>query len=153
MNRTVRMIVVGVLQVLVGCLVGLIPPPAVMHFRSVVTAHIEFTANGTLLAVLGLITPYMRLSGPLFTLYELLAYLGTWSNGGAFVVAAFTGSGTKLSPTISEKFPFPNGIEGGYSDFITSMLLFCAVTVISALALGLVGLFSYNEEKSTNKTL
>ena len=45
-------LVLGVLQVLVGCLVGLVPPDSVAWFRGIVMAHIEFTANGALVIVL-----------------------------------------------------------------------------------------------------
>ena len=38
------------MQVLVGCLVGLVPPTAVVHYRSIVSAHLAFTANGVLQA-------------------------------------------------------------------------------------------------------
>ena len=144
MDRTKRIMVVGVFQVLLGCIVGLIPPPAVLYFRAIVTAHIEFCVNGTLLAVLGILTQYMSLSSGLFAVLELTAYLGTFCNGGAFLISGFTGFGTKLGPTINEKFPAPNGIEGGYSEAITNCLLVCAVTVIISLILSIIGLIAYN---------
>lgn len=133
----------GVAQVLLGCLVGFIPPPAVMHFRSIVTSHIEFCVNGTLLAVLGILTQYMYLSPFWFTVLEINAYLGTFCNGGAFFVSAFTGFGTKLAPTTIETFPYPNGVVGGYSDLMTSILMVCGVTVVICLVLSLVGLYRY----------
>ena len=54
-------LILGVLQVTVGCLVGLIPPGAVEWFRGIVMAHIEFTANGVLMIVLGLLVRELRL--------------------------------------------------------------------------------------------
>lgn len=150
MDRTKRIMVIGVFQVLLGCVCGLIPPPAVLHFRAMVTAHIEFCVNGTLLAVLGILTQYMTLSSPLFALLELTAYLGTFCNGGAFVISAFTGFGTKLGPTVNEKFPPPNGTEGGYSETITNTLLVCAVTVIISLVLSMIGLMAYNPKNKKN---
>ena len=47
-------LLLGVIQVTFGCFVGFIPPTAVLWFRGIVMAHIEFTANGVLLVVLGL---------------------------------------------------------------------------------------------------
>ncbi len=35
---------------LLGCLVGFVPPTAVVHYRSIVTAHLEFVSNGVLQA-------------------------------------------------------------------------------------------------------
>ena len=55
-------LLIGVAQVLFGCLVGLIPPTAVSWFRGIVMAHIEFTANGVLMAVLGLLVREMQLA-------------------------------------------------------------------------------------------
>ena len=54
-------LVIGVAQVLFGCLVGFIPPTAVPWFRGIVMAHIEYTANGVLMAVVGLLAREMRL--------------------------------------------------------------------------------------------
>lgn len=150
MQRTKRIMIIGVLQVLLGCFVGFIPPPAVLHFRSIVTAHIEFCINGTLLAVLGILAQYMKLSPAMFAVMELTAYLGTFCNGGAFLISAFTGFGTKLAPTVIEKFPFPNGIEGGYSDLMTGCLMVCGVTIITSLILAIVGLVAY-EDKPKSK--
>ena len=54
-------LVLGVAQVLFGCLVGFIPPTAVPWFRGIVMAHIEFTANGVLMVVIGLLARELRL--------------------------------------------------------------------------------------------
>ena len=51
----------GVLQVTVGCIVGFIPPTAVQWFRGIVMAHIEFTANGVLMVVLGFLLSEVEL--------------------------------------------------------------------------------------------
>ena len=48
-------LLLGVLQITIGCTVGFIPPSAVSWFRGIVMAHIEFTANGVLMIVLGLL--------------------------------------------------------------------------------------------------
>ena len=138
-----RMIFLGVVQILLGCIVGLIPPPAVLHFRSIVTSHIEFCVNGILLALLGLITNYMTLSDTMLVIMEISAYLGTFLNGTAFFVSALTGFGSPLAPNVHEKTPFPNGIEGGYSDLMTGMLMTCALFVILSLIIALIGLAYY----------
>jgi uncharacterized membrane protein HdeD (DUF308 family) len=53
-------LVIGIAQVLFGCLIGFIPPTAVAWFRGIV-AHIEFTANGVLMTVIGLLARDLRL--------------------------------------------------------------------------------------------
>ena len=55
-------LLIGVAQVLFGCLVGFIPPTAVSWFRGIVMAHIEFTANGVLMIVVGLLARELQLS-------------------------------------------------------------------------------------------
>jgi hypothetical protein len=150
-----RMLVLGVAQVLLGCLIGFIPPTAVEHFRSLVTSHIEFTANGVMLGVLGLMYPYIRLGSGLLLVMELLAYVGTFSNGGAFVISAFTGSGTPLAVTVHKLFPFPQGLDGPWSHVVTNCLMICGVTTVGALLLALIGLLRSevtiaNETKKKN---
>jgi hypothetical protein len=147
MDTQQRLLTLGVAQVLMGCITGIIPPPAVLHYRAIVTAHIEFCVNGTLLAVIGLLIPRMKLSTTMFRLLEVLAVLGTFTNGGAFILSAFTGYGTKLGTTINEKFPPPKGIEGGYSDAITNILMVCAVTMIAACVVALIGLVRFKVPK------
>ncbi len=151
MGHMKRMMIMGVFQVLIGCLVGFIPPPAVMHFRSIVAAHIGFCVNGTLLAVLGILTQYMSLSSTMFLILEFMANLGTFCNGSAFFISAFTGFGTKLAPITNEKFPFPNGIEGGYSDAMTACLMVCGVTIVTSLIISLIGLSAYDDRKAKQK--
>ena len=61
-------LLLGVLQITVGCLVGLIPPSAVQWFRGIVMAHIEYTANGVLMIAFGAIlegAPALIIFGPL----------------------------------------------------------------------------------------
>ena len=148
MERMKRIMILGVTQILLGCFIGFIPPPAVIHFRSIVTAHIEFCVNGILLTVLGILTQYMDLNPFLFFILEITSYLGTYCNGAAFLVSAFTGFGTKLAPTINEKFPFPQGIEGGYSTLMTNILMICGVNMVISLFLALIGLYQYKPKKN-----
>ncbi len=130
-------LVLGVLQITVGCLVGFIPPTAVEWFRGIVMAHIEFTANGVLMVVFGFLVRELVLSPILLKVWFATLQIGTWSNGAAGVVAAFSGASSALMPTINEKFPPPGGVD---SVLVTSMLQLCGVTIIVALLLTLYGL-------------
>ncbi len=55
-------LLLGVLQITVGCLVGFIPPSAVAWFRGIVMAHIEFTANGVLMVAFGFLVSELKLN-------------------------------------------------------------------------------------------
>ncbi len=131
-------LILGVLQILVGCTVGFIPPTAVLWFRGIVMAHIEFTANGVLMVVCGFLVMEMRLSATAFKVWFVSLQIGTWLNGGAGVVAAFLGASSKLMPTLNEKFPPPNGTD---SALVSASLQLCGVTIMIALLLTLYGLF------------
>ena len=76
-------LVLGVLQITVGCMIGFIPPSAVAWFRGIVSAHIELTANGVLMIALGLLVRDLRLSASLLKVWFALVQIGTWSNGAA----------------------------------------------------------------------
>ena len=84
-------LVLGVVQIIVGCGVGFIPPSAVAWFRGIVMAHLEFTANGVLMIVLGLLVRELRLGTAVMWVWFALLQIGTWTNGGAGVLAAFLG--------------------------------------------------------------
>ena len=130
-------LLLGVLQITVGCLVGFIPPPAVAWYRGIVMAHIEFTANGVLMVAFGFLVNELRLNRTALAVWFATLQIGTWTNGGAGVVAAFIGSSSKLMPTISEKFPPPHGVDNA---IVTNTLLLCGVTILISLALTLYGL-------------
>ena len=130
-------LILGVLQILVGCTVGFIPPTAVQWFRGIVMAHIEFTANGGLMVVFGFLVMEMRLSATAFKVWFASLQIGTWLNGGAGVVAAFLGASSKLMPTLNEKFPPPNGTD---SALVSASLQLCGMTIMIALLLTLYGL-------------
>src|SRR5262245_61020755 len=80
-------LILGVLQVTVGCVVGFIPPSAVEWFRGIVMAHIEFTANGVLMVVLGLLLKELRLGPAALWVWFVALLIGTWANGTAGVIA------------------------------------------------------------------
>ncbi|PTU31373.1 hypothetical protein [Stenotrophobium rhamnosiphilum] len=128
----------GVLQITVGCIVGFIPPTAVQWFRGIVMAHIEFTANGVLMVVFSFLVMEMRLNATAFKVWFASLQIGTWMNGGAGVLAAFIGASSKLMPTLNEKFPPPNGTD---SALVSASLQVCGVTIMIALLLTLYGLF------------
>ena len=130
-------LILGVLQITVGCVVGLIPPSAVEWFRGIVMAHIEFTANGVLMIVFAFLVNEMRLSAALLKVWFVALQLGTWFNGAAGVVAAFSGASSALMPTLNEKFPPPHGIDNA---LVSASLTLCGITILIALALTLFGL-------------
>ena len=130
-------LMLGVLQILVGCLVGLIPPTAVEWFRGIVMAHIEFTANGVLMIAIGLLTRELGLGRGALVAWFTTLQIGTWTNGAAGVAAAFSGATSTVMPTLNEKFPPPHGTE---NIVVSGLLSICAVTIIVALVLTLAGL-------------
>jgi hypothetical protein len=130
-------LLLGVLQITVGCLIGFIPPPAVQWFRGIVMAHIEFTANGVLMVVFGFLVSELVLNSTALKVWFATLQIGTWTNGAAGVAAGLLGSSSKLMPTINEKFPPPNGVD---SPLVTNLLLTCGVTIILALLLTIYGL-------------
>lgn len=128
----------GVLQITVGCTVGFIPPTAVQWYRGIVMAHIEFTANGVMMIVLGLLLREMALGAPALKVWFATLQIGTWTNGAAGVAAAFIGTTSPLMTTLNQKFPPPNGDN---SPIVTNLLMVCGVTVMLALFLTLYGLW------------
>ena len=130
-------LLLGVLQITVGCAVGFIPPPAVAWFRGIVMAHLEFTANGVLMVVFGLLVGELRLGPAALRTWFATLQIGTWTNGAAGMAAAFIGATSGLMPTLNEKFPPPHGTE---HPLVTGLLTVCGVTVMVALLLTLFGL-------------
>ena len=130
-------LILGVLQIMVGCMVGFIPPSAVAWFRGIVMAHIEFTANGVLTVAFGFLIRELYLSPVALKVWFATLQIGTWANGAAGVAAAFIGASSKLMPTINEKFPPPHGTD---NPIVSGSLQLCGVTIMVALLLTLYGL-------------
>ena len=130
-------LILGVLQITVGCLVGFIPPSAVAWFRGVVMAHIEFTANGVLMVAFAFLVRELCLSTASLKVWFATLQIGTWTNGAAGVAAAFLGASSKLMPTLNEKFPPPHGTD---HPLVSGSLQICGVTIMVALLLTLYGL-------------
>lgn len=102
-------------------------------------AHIEFTANGVLMVVLGLLVMELRLAPTTLKTWFALLQIGTWTNGAAGVAAAFLGASSKLMPTINQRFPPPHGTDNA---IVSGLLQLCGITIVAALALTLYGLVS-----------
>lgn len=132
-------LILGVAQITIGCLVGLIPPTAVPWFRGIVMAHIEFTINGVLMVAFGFLVTEMRLRAGLFKLWFALLQVGTWSNGAAGLIAGLSGFASVLMPTLAAKFPPPAGPDHWA---VTGMLQLCGITILLALVLTLWGLLA-----------
>jgi hypothetical protein len=130
-------LLIGVAQVLFGCIVGFIPPTAVSWFRGIVMAHIEFTANGVLMMVIGLLARELRLSAGAWRIWFWTLIVGTWTNGAAGLVGAFAGQSSPLMPTLNQNFPAPGGAE---NPVVTGLLTVCGVTIVIALVLTVAGL-------------
>ena len=141
-------LILGVLQITIGCMVGFIPPTAVAWFRGIVMAHIEFTANGVLMVVFGFLVSELCLNKTAFKLWFATLQIGTWTNGAAGVAAAFIGASSKLMPTLNEKFPPPLGTD---NPIVSGLLMLCGVTIIVALLLTIYGLLrSRSSDINTN---
>lgn len=139
-------LLLGVLQITVGCIVGFIPPTAVAWFRGIVMAHIEFTANGVLMVVFGFLVTELSLGPTLLKLWFVMLQIGTWTNGTAGVIAAFAGATSPLMPTLNEKFPPPQGTN---HPLVSASLQVCGVTIMVALLITLYGLWRRPEATST----
>jgi hypothetical protein len=141
-------LLLGVLQLTLGCLVGFIPPTAVPWFRGIVMAHIEYTVNGVLVIAFGLIVNQLRLGSRPLKVWFWMLQLGTWTNGTAGLVGAFLGSSSPLLSSISKQFPPPGGAN---NPVVTGSLLVCGVTLMICLILTIVGLVrSISQEGSRN---
>jgi hypothetical protein len=142
-------LILGVLQITVGCVVGFIPPSAVAWFRGIVMAHIEFTANGVLMVAFGFVVMELRLSPAALKVWFATLQIGTWANGAAGIAAAFIGASSKLMPTLNEKFPPPHGTD---NPIVSGSLKLCGVTIMVALLLTLYGLLRSKTSGSDSNT-
>jgi hypothetical protein len=132
-------LILGVAQITIGCLVGLIPPSAVPWFRGIVMAHIEFTVNGILMVAFGLLVAELHLRAWALKSWFVLLQVGTWTNGAAGLVAGLTGFASILMPTLVQNFPPPAGSDHWA---VTGLLQLCGATILAALGLTLWGLIS-----------
>jgi hypothetical protein len=129
-------ILLGVFQILFGCLIGMTPPDAVPWFRGIVMAHLEFTANGVLIIVLTLLLKEMALNKTLLNMWFITLQLGAWANGASGIVVAVTGRSTPEMPTITASNPPPYGIG---NPLATTLLILSGLAILVALTLSLIG--------------
>jgi hypothetical protein len=130
-------LIFGVAQITVGCIVGFIPPPAVQWFRGIVSAHIEYTANGVLMIAFAFVVRELALGSAALKVWFATLQIGTWTNGTAGLIAALIGYSSQLLPTINEKFPAPNGSD---HPLVSGSLMVCGVTIMICLLITIVGL-------------
>jgi hypothetical protein len=130
-------LLLGVAQVTVGCVVGLLPPTAVPWFRGIVMAHVEYTGNGVLLVALALVLPDMRLGRAALWIWFGSLQLGTWLNGSAALVAGLGGRSSRLLTVANAASAPPRGAG---DPVVTGMLVATGAAVLVGLALTLAGL-------------
>jgi hypothetical protein len=126
----------GALQILLGLLVGFIPPGAIAWYAMLVKTHALSMANGCLCIILSLLVPDLvgSMSAAQLRVWALTLQLGTFLNPAAHFVAAITGTKSHLVRTMG---PAPHGD----SDIVTFMLYTCAVNILIATALTVYGLW------------
>ncbi len=140
-------IFLGVLQLTAGCIVGLLPPDKVQWYRGIVMAHLEFTANGVMLIVMGFIAREMLLPKKAFRAWFILLQAGTWLNGSAGLAAALSGSSSLQTPYANTSSPPPGGTG---NQFVFIALVCCGITILLAFFITLVGLWrNYKMAKTT----
>ena len=142
-------LILGVLQITVGCVVGFIPPSAVAWFRGIVMAHIEFTANGVLMVVFGLLVREICLSSE-----GIQGVVRDAANG--HVDERSSRSWWRLSsahrrnscrrPTRSSRRPTVPTTR-----LFPASLLLCGVTIMVALLLTLYGLLRPRKLRCTTR--
>lgn len=130
-------LLLGVAQITLGCLVGLLPPTAVPWFRGIVMAHVEYTGNGVLLVVLGLLLPELNLGRAALWTWFASLQLGSWLNGSSALLAGITGRSSRFLSVANAASTPP----GGATDLVvTGMLIVVGVSILVGLALTLAGL-------------
>jgi hypothetical protein len=140
-------VLLGVVQIMVGCLVGFVPPPAVGWFRGIVMAHIEYTANGMLMVAFGLLCPRLALGRAALGTWFVTLQIGTWTNGTAGLLGAILGASSELLPTLNEKFPAPHAHHAA----VSGLLKVCGLTMIIALALTIAGLLRERTDATADR--
>lgn len=130
-------LLLGVIQVTMGCLVGLIPPDALAWYRGLVMAHIQFTANGVLLVVLGFLLREMVLTPFQLRCWFISTQAGTWLNGVAGMLAAIIGQSSSQMPALNKAYPPPTA---GSSPLVCTTLVLCGLLILVALGLTVWGL-------------
>lgn len=129
---------------------GLIPALPAVHFnkaifpgtRHMYTLHLEATANGVMVIALGLLQPFLELSGVLGVVFEVMLYMGVWFNIVPWVIGARNSVVLKLGE--GQVGLDPRMVPGPHNEFYVSligtMLTLCGVGIITAWAITLFAL-------------
>lgn len=136
-------LILGVTEVTVGCLVGLVPPTGVPWFRGLVMAHIEYTANGVLMVVLGLLLREMRLGRRALLTWFAALQLGSWLNGSSALLAAVLGRSSPFLSSANASAPPPGG---AMDPVVSGMLVVTALSILLALLFTVAGLWRSRTE-------
>eukprot|EP01102_Stenamoeba_stenopodia_P003799 TRINITY_DN13937_c0_g1_i1.p1 TRINITY_DN13937_c0_g1~~TRINITY_DN13937_c0_g1_i1.p1 ORF type:complete len:484 (+),score=68.81 TRINITY_DN13937_c0_g1_i1:30-1481(+) len=143
MTSTSRLLVgLGAAQMLLGILVSNIPEQNWLIYRYCIAAHHEFCLNGLLLMMIGWFYPELQFKSAFTSrLFVLLANLGTWSNGSAFLFAGLlTGGVTELAPGVN--FQDEKHAEHQLGELATFILMFiCGPTILIVLIWSSLSLF------------
>jgi len=129
------LLVLGTALFLLGLLSGF-AVPVVANPRMGLTSHLEGTANGVFLMVLGLLWPRLELPEAALAATFWLAVYGTFVNWFATLLSAVWGAGGGMM-----KIAAPDHIGSpGRESFIKFLLLSLSVAIVAAVVLVLIGL-------------
>lgn len=134
MNRSDRLLFLGMTLFLLGLVIGLFIP-LFQNPRMGLSAHLEGIMNGMFLVVLGLIWSKLTLSARMLSATYWLTVYGSFANLAAVTLAAITGAGRMM--------PIAGGQEGPFwiETTISFLLISLALAMIGAVSLVLVGLY------------
>ena len=130
------LIALGVALFFAGLMSGLVIPKLKIP-RMGLTSHLEGTANGTFLIVVGLIWDRIHLGDFWLAVAFWTLVYGTWANWGATLLGGIWGTG-RITPISS------GGRTGGavQEKIVTTMLVLVGLTDIIGVAIVFVGLLS-----------
>ena len=122
----------GVVLFLLGLLTGFVIP-MMGNPRMGLTSHLEGVMNGTVLMVLGLMWPKLRLSDRGLTLGFWLAIYGTYANWATTLFAGLLGVGEKMAPIAATGYLGSDAEEMvvafGFISLSVAMVGICVMTL------------------------
>ena len=130
-----RLLQFGMVLFLFGLLVGFIVP-VLANPRMGLTSHLEGVMNGTVLMVLGLVWPKLRLGDTALRAGFWLALFGTFTNWGTTLAAGVIGAGEQMMPIAAEGYAGTDTQEL----LITTGLLSLSVAMVAVSGIVLWGL-------------
>jgi len=131
----------GISQILVGCLLG--GPIADMPNPQMGKAgHHQMTTNGVFLMAIAFCFPYCKLSKFWLRIAFVTAQFGTWCNGLAYWILAFTNAPNPMFLKSSNLAP--EGENNIYTYMSIASLLFCGVNLLLNLTLLIWGILDYD---------